>query len=532
MKKLSQLICQLVLCVLSIAIIILSGCSPALDPRYNQESLSPPLPSTPNQEDTITISPEVGHETPTPTFMELQLLAATQAGPDPSGLALQETLEKALYEASLNYIAHSPEEADVVARKMGYIDGQNESTSNACGPLSIAIMKDAGLLPDSTSLHEIWLLDLRDNNIFVNVLQRMYFPPQTYDYIRVDQSVSDYDFQGDPLKPGDWLFLYTAGNGFDHMLVVTRVDDSGAAYTVTNFDRGNGFIISEERLYDPNVEDEGLFYELSDPEGRRLLGLTGTAGFLVVRRKNGIASTPRLNLEMDIEAADKVKWHVLIKDITSDEVLFESLPNEKFHPASLIKIPLAIVALNLLEEQGYQISDFDTKGYNGRTFDQLFTAMVVNSEELASENLLDFVRQHGVETKKLEDWGILDTRLEPRITTAYDLSIFLEGLYEGKFLNQDSGKYLLNLMTIETENDKEYLGIIISELNEGVLYNKRGLLLSPTIISDMGVLEVGDQVFLIIISGIPKADGVITYEEIKANLENFALRLGKNLLNE
>jgi hypothetical protein len=43
---------------------------------------------------------------------------------------------------------------------------------------------------------------------------------------------------------------------------------------------------------------------------------------------------------------------------------------------------------------------------------------------------------------------------------------------------------------------------------------------------------VDGQVFLIIISGIPKADGVITYEEIKSSLEDFALRLGKILLNE
>jgi hypothetical protein len=445
---------------------------------------------------------------------------------------LQETLEKALYEASLNYIAHSPEEADVVARKMGYIDGMNESASNACGPLSIAIMKDAGLLPDSTSLHEIWLLDLRQEGILTNVLQRLYFPPQTYDYIKIDQSVGDYDFQNNPLFPGDWLFLYTAGNGFDHMLVVTRVDESGAAYTVTNIDRGDGFIISEERLYDPNYADEGLFYELSNRDGRRLLGLTGTAGFLVVRRKDGLVSVPRLNLEMDIESADKVKWHVLVKDLNSDEILFESLPNEKFHPASLIKIPIAIVALNVLQDQGYHIADFQTKGTSGRTFDQLFYAMVVNSEELASENLLDFISQNGGEAKIFDEWGVIDTRMEPRTTTAYDLSIFLEGLYEGRFLNQDYTDYLLQLMHVQTENDKEYLGIITSKLKESVLYNKRGLLLGPTIVSDMGVLEVDGQQILIIISGIPKGDGVITYEEIKASLENFALQLGEILLNE
>lgn len=538
MKKLPQLICQLVLCAFFIVMPILSGCSLASDHITVGETLSTSLTSTPYQDEKTTLSSDddetivAKQATPTPTQFDPQMWTVTPAESLTLTSSLQETIEKSLYEASLNYIATSPDEADAVVRKIGYIDGKNESASNACGPLSIAIMKDAGLLPDSTSLHEIWLLDLRNEYILSNVLHRMYFPPQTYDYIKIDQSVGDYDFQNNPLQPGDWLFLFTSGNGYDHILVVTRVDDSGAAYTVTNIDRGDGFIISEELLYDPHNEGEGLFYELSDPEGRRLLGLTGTAGFLVVRRRDGLASIPRLNLEVDVESADKVKWHALVKDLNSDEVLFESLPNEKFHPASLIKIPIAIVALNLLEEQGYKISDFDSKGYSGRTFDQLFTAMVVSSEELASENLSDFIRQNGGEIKKFEELGINDTRIEPRTTTAYDLSIFLEGLYAGEFLDQDYTDYLLQLMHVQTENDKEYLGIITSELNEGVLYNKRGLLLSPTIVSDMGVFEVDGQVFLIIISGIPKADGVITYEEIKSSLEDFALRLGKILLNE
>ena len=73
------------------------------------------------------------------------------------------------------------------------------------------------------------------------------------------------------------------------MLTVTRVDDKGVAYTITNLNRGKGFIITEEVLYDPNKPSEGLFYELTS-SNRGELGMSGTGGFLLVRKKNGICN--------------------------------------------------------------------------------------------------------------------------------------------------------------------------------------------------------------------------------------------------
>jgi hypothetical protein len=72
------------------------------------------------------------------------------------------------------------------------------------------------------------------------------------------------------------------------MLTVTRIDKNGAAYTVTNVDRGSGFIISEELLYDPSKPGTGLFFELTDPhrsDPKVNLGICGDGGFLIVRRK-------------------------------------------------------------------------------------------------------------------------------------------------------------------------------------------------------------------------------------------------------
>jgi hypothetical protein len=176
-------------------------------------------------------------------------------------------LQESLYRASLEYLADTTAEANAVAKSIKFNRGAYENVRNACGPLSIAIMRSAGILPATTSVREIWLLCAREGGTCsgMSVLKREYFPPSEYDYFQTTQSVRDYDFAANPLQAGDWLYLYVKHNGFDHMLVVTRVDKNGAAYTVTNLNRGEGFKITEEVLYDPTKPGTGLFYELTDP---------------------------------------------------------------------------------------------------------------------------------------------------------------------------------------------------------------------------------------------------------------------------
>lgn len=201
--------------------------------------------------------------------------------------------QEVLYRASQKYIATTAEEADKVAKRIAFLDGKNESASLACGPISIAILKDAKLLPAEASVRKIWLLCPRDRADCsgLKTLQREYFPPAEYDYWRIDESVRTYDFKSNPLQAGDWLYLYANCNGYDHMLVVTRVDGDGVAYTVTNINRGNGYIIVEAPLYDPNQPGKGLFYELTD-RSRGNLGMSGNGGFLLVRRKTNPSPFP------------------------------------------------------------------------------------------------------------------------------------------------------------------------------------------------------------------------------------------------
>lgn len=199
--------------------------------------------------------------------------------------------EELLYQASLKFIAETPEEADLTAKKIDYIAGETETASNMCGPLTIAILNEVGWFEPQADAHQAWLLCARENRedcFGVEILKKVYFPPDEYDYIRVYDSVRDYDFLSNPLQPGDWMYLFTYIHGYDHMLLVTRVDEKGNAYTVTNVDWGEGFVISEIKLYDTENPEEGLFYELTKIERRRI-GMMGTAGFLLVRKNSGVS---------------------------------------------------------------------------------------------------------------------------------------------------------------------------------------------------------------------------------------------------
>ena len=120
-------------------------------------------------------------------------------------------------------------------------------------------------------------------------MERTFFRNLTIRLLLVEESVGTQIGRSDPLQQEIGLLVCLKGvsnyTGFDHMIVVTRVDERGRAYSVTNVNHGNGFVIREELLYDPKRPGEGLFYDLTNDELRKELGMTGTAGYLLIRAK-------------------------------------------------------------------------------------------------------------------------------------------------------------------------------------------------------------------------------------------------------
>jgi hypothetical protein len=184
-----------------------------------------------------------------------------------------------LFSSSVKFIRSTTKESHQLGNLingMGY-----GAPSDICGPLSIAILQDAGIVRGSLDPHAFWLLnpDVPDDRRLLNVA----FPPILFENIHYNLKLDEVDWNESPLYPGDFLYIYAGSFGnFEHMLVVNRVDTEGRAYSVTNYNTTDGFIIAETLLYDPADPTAGIF-PLWTARPYAKMGATGFGGFEVWR---------------------------------------------------------------------------------------------------------------------------------------------------------------------------------------------------------------------------------------------------------
>lgn len=207
---------------------------------------------------------------PSPTTTATPTLQVT---PD-----LADTQRDQLYNASLKYLAENDEKAWQVAGSLEYAP-LGGYPSNMCGPLAISILKDAGIISKSVSLHDFWLLNPDEDG---KLLQNT-FPADYFQWIHNPLAIDKIDFTEAPLLAGDLVYIYSGYQGdYSHVLAVTRVDAAGRAYSVTNNYTEDGFVIQEYLLYDPTEPGTGIFYFWTNPANRKL-GLTGFGGMDIWR---------------------------------------------------------------------------------------------------------------------------------------------------------------------------------------------------------------------------------------------------------
>jgi hypothetical protein len=203
----------------------------------------------------------------------LKLGYLSQVGP----LSLTDQLK--VYESSLKYIGISPDEIQLIGEQ---INGPGYgSPDNICGPLSLAILQEAGIVRSDINPHAFWLLnpDVKEKR----KLLAQVFPPDRFENIRFRIPLKKMDWLTNPLYPGDFIYIYAGTGGtFEHMLVVDRVDSDGRAYSINNYMTPNGFIISEVLLYDPADPNAGMFPSWTARPNAKS-GSTGFAGFEVWR---------------------------------------------------------------------------------------------------------------------------------------------------------------------------------------------------------------------------------------------------------
>jgi hypothetical protein len=252
--------------------------TPASVSKSNTQISSPTnIPSTPTTSPSPTMVERRLTETPTPTATRTTTPTATPRG------ALTWEQEERLYQSSIKFLAENEDEATIIVRdQIDYLQSIGEHPSLVCGPLSAVILRDAGLLPPDVDLHGFWLLNprLRPSQKILET----YFPADRYEWFQFDSSTTDFDFGAFPLLPGDFVYLYAGINGtFEHIITVTRVDDEGRVYTVSNLATEEGFVIRELMLYDPNDAGVGQFYDWMNRDINAWLGMTGDGGFDIWR---------------------------------------------------------------------------------------------------------------------------------------------------------------------------------------------------------------------------------------------------------
>lgn len=184
-----------------------------------------------------------------------------------------------LYEASLFFIAPTYEQSKQMSVLINQLRFSDPSTT--CGPLAAAILQKAGILSEDYVPHDLFLInpDLgKDRTIIKST-----FPQEKYSDTRYKVRIDQFDWATNPLMPGDFVYIYSGtGGNFEHMLVVNRVDNQGRAYSVTNYNTEQGFVINEVMLYDPIDSNAGIFSQWTEKQFAKL-GSTGYAGFEVWR---------------------------------------------------------------------------------------------------------------------------------------------------------------------------------------------------------------------------------------------------------
>jgi len=240
---------------------------------YFAPTLTPTYTSTPTLIHLFSPTPAfTPTDTPTLTSTERKIQAGKLfiSGP------LTQNQQIQLYNSSLKFTASTTEKSTQLGEQ---INGAGYgSPTIICGPLSIAILQSAGLISsDSLVPFDFWLL-----NPFISkdrALINRTFPPDQYENYDVKIQLNEFNFSGFTLLPGDFLYIkHGSGGNFDHMLVVNRMDDEGRAYSVTNYNSEQGFIINEVMLYDLKDPKAGIFHKWTERRDA-VSGSTGFGGF-------------------------------------------------------------------------------------------------------------------------------------------------------------------------------------------------------------------------------------------------------------
>lgn len=425
------------------------------------------------------------------------------------------------------------------------------SADNICGPLAIEQLLHtviSGVRPA-----DYWLASPGGESSSPDLFSQS-FPEGKFDCVRVNTSIAEYDFDEINLQPGDFMYFFGGSSSFDHMITVSRRDQDGILYCITNYPQADGrFIILEVPLWNPKDKDSSFMKKFARTDNPAQFS-TGRGGFMLWRIKEQQASAfdsfehtqPAENFQLEIERIVRESqgdWHVLITNLDNNEIIGESGSRIPHHAASVIKVPIAMAAMSQLESEAKNEPDLKNilinRGHKGRTFDQLLSAMLVVSEEDATAELMDYLASKRQDTQKLiNSWGADRTMLSYRRSTAEDTGRFFSHIYDFQtFRYLLSHNYLLELLSRKTPGDTTKLNTLSGfgvEIDQ--IFNKRGSIAESgtLVVADSGIVLVttdenkfNKKSFFVSLMGMPKRNGEVKYETLETELLKFVEAFAK-----
>ena len=203
---------------------------------------------------------------------------------------------------------------------------------------------------------------------------------------------------------------------------------------------------------------------------------------------------------------------MLVKNLSSKEILF-NYNEEKIYPsASIIKIPIMIEALSKADDlqipllSKIKIKDSDKVDFSIITEQnltqctvlELITWMIIDSDNTATNVLIDLLAMDKI-NERINSLAMKDTKLQRKMmdfeaikegknnyTSLKDMLVVMEGLYRGKIINKEVSKRAIDIMKNQRDNSmlKRYIteNVVVANktgeldnLNNdvGIFYTKR-----------------------------------------------------------
>ena len=203
---------------------------------------------------------------------------------------------------------------------------------------------------------------------------------------------------------------------------------------------------------------------------------------------------------------------MLVKNLSSNEILL-NYNEEKIYPsASIIKIPIMIEALSKADDlqipllSKIKIKDSDKVDFSIITEQnltqctvlELITWMIIDSDNTATNVLIDLLAMDKI-NERINSLAMKDTKLQRKMmdfeaikegknnyTSLKDMLVVMEGLYRGKIINKEVSKRAIDIMKNQRDNSmlKRYIteNVVVANktgeldnLNNdvGIFYTKR-----------------------------------------------------------